>query len=61
MESAVAATTFIAGYLGRWKRTPVAMLVIYGVMALVCAYQTFFILTSASAFAPWPSNTSSTR
>lgn len=47
---AVAATTFIAGYLGRWKRTPVAMFVIYGAMALVCAYQTFFILTSASRF-----------
>jgi hypothetical protein len=46
----VAATGFIAGYLRRWKHTPVAMLLVYATMALVCAYQTFFILTSASRF-----------
>lgn len=46
----VAAAVFIAGYLGRWQRLPVAMLVIYGAMALVCAYQTFFVLTHASRF-----------
>jgi hypothetical protein len=46
----VAATVFIAGYLGRWRHTPVAMLSTYGVMALVCAYQTFFILTSPTRF-----------
>lgn len=46
----LAAIVFIAGYFRRWKRTPVAMLFIYGAMALVCAYQTFFILTSASRF-----------
>ncbi|MBN1205470.1 MAG: hypothetical protein JXB05_11175 [Myxococcaceae bacterium] len=46
----VAATAFIAGYLGRWKHTPMAMLLVYSAMALVCAYQTFFILTNASRF-----------
>lgn len=46
----VAATVFIAGYLCRWRRTPVAMLAVYTAMALVCAYQTFFILTNASRF-----------
>lgn len=46
----VAATVLIAGYLGRWQRTPVAMLMIYGAMAAVCAYQTFFVLTGASRF-----------
>jgi hypothetical protein len=46
----VAATVFIIGYLRRWKHTPVAMLGVYGAMALVCAYQTFFILTNASRF-----------
>jgi hypothetical protein len=46
----VAATAFIAGYLSRWKHTPMAMLCIYSAMALVCAYQTFFILTSPSRF-----------
>jgi hypothetical protein len=46
----VAATVFIAGYLSRWKHTPMAMLCIYGAMALTCAYQTFFILTSATRF-----------
>jgi hypothetical protein len=46
----VAATTFIAGYLTRWKHTPVAMLLVYAAMAAVCACQTFFILTSPSRF-----------
>jgi hypothetical protein len=46
----IAATVFIAGYLNRWKRTPVAMLVVYSAMALVCAYQTFLVLTAASRF-----------
>lgn len=47
---AVAATVFIAGYLTRWKHTPPAMLGIYSTMALVCAYQTFFILTDPNRF-----------
>jgi hypothetical protein len=47
---ASAALVFVAGYFGRWRRTPVAMLVIYAAMALVCAYQTFFILTHSSRF-----------
>jgi hypothetical protein len=45
-----AAAVFIAGYLTRWKHTPPAMLLVYGAMAAVCAYQTFFILTSPSRF-----------
>lgn len=47
---AVAAATFIAGYVSRWKHTPVAMLCIYTAMALTCAYQTFFILTAPTRF-----------
>jgi hypothetical protein len=47
---ATAALVFITGYLRRWSRLPVAMLVIYGAMASVCAYQTFFILTNPSRF-----------
>jgi hypothetical protein len=47
---ALAALVFVAGYLGRWRRTPVAMSVIYGAMALVCAYQTLFILAHPSRF-----------
>lgn len=46
----VAASTFIGGYAFRWHHTPVAMEIIYGTMALVCAYQTFFILTHATRF-----------
>jgi hypothetical protein len=45
-----AAAVFIGGYAWRWRHTPVAMSAIYGAMALVCAYQTFFILTHASRF-----------
>ncbi|HEY8942843.1 MAG TPA: hypothetical protein VIM73_01220, partial [Polyangiaceae bacterium] len=44
----LAAFVFVAGYFSRWRHTPVAMLGIYGAMALVCAYQTFFILTHAA-------------
>jgi hypothetical protein len=47
---AVAATVFIAGYWSRWRHTPIAMSVVYGAMALTCAYQTFFILTHPSRF-----------
>jgi hypothetical protein len=47
---AAAAAAFIAGYVTRWKHTPVAMLGIYGAMALTCAYQTFFVLTAPSRF-----------
>lgn len=46
----VAAVTFIAGYATRWRRTPVAMAVIYGAMALTCAGQTFFILEHDTRF-----------
>jgi hypothetical protein len=47
---ATAASVFIIGYLIRWRPTPSAMLLVYGVMALTCAYQTFFILTAPSRF-----------
>jgi hypothetical protein len=47
---ASAAVVFVAGYFGRWRWTPVAMSVIYAAMALVCAYQTFFILAHPSRF-----------
>jgi hypothetical protein len=47
---ATAATVFIAGYFARWKATPVAMLCVYAAMALICAYQTFFVLTDPSRF-----------
>jgi hypothetical protein len=47
---ATAASVFIAGTLRRWPRLPVAMLGIYGAMALTCAVQTFFILTDDGRF-----------
>lgn len=47
---ALAAMVFIAGYLVRWRPTPVAMLVVYGAMVATCAYQTFFVLTAPSRF-----------
>ncbi len=46
---ALAATTCLLGLMS-WSRTPIAMAVIYGAMALVCAYQTFFILTHPTRF-----------
>jgi hypothetical protein len=47
---AIAATTYLVGFSLRWPGTPVAMAVIYGAMAIVCAYQTFFILTDPTRF-----------
>jgi hypothetical protein len=47
---AVSSSLFVVGYVRRWKRTPLAMLLVYSAMALVCAYQTFFILTSETRF-----------
>lgn len=46
----VAAGTYLVGFFARWPRTPEAMSVIYCAMALVCAYQTFFILTNPTRF-----------
>jgi hypothetical protein len=47
---ATAAGVFIVGYTRRWHGLPVAMSIIYGMMAATCAYQTFFILTHAGRF-----------
>lgn len=47
---AMAATVYLVGFSLRWSGTPVAMAVIYGAMAFVCAYQTFFVLTSPTRF-----------
>jgi hypothetical protein len=46
----VSAGTYLVGFFARWSRMPVAMAVIYAAMALVCAYQTLFILTSPTRF-----------
>jgi hypothetical protein len=50
MLISLAALVFIFGYLKRWRGLPLAMLATYGAMALVCAYQTFFILTDPTRF-----------
>lgn len=47
---ATAATIYLAGFCLRWSRTPVAMALVYAAMACVCAYQTFFVLTSPTRF-----------
>ena len=47
---AAAAAVFIGGYASRWRLTPWAMALIYGFMAAMCAYETFFILTNDSRF-----------
>jgi hypothetical protein len=46
----LAAISFLAGYFLRWRHTAVLMTVFYGLMALVCAYQTFYILTAPTRF-----------
>ncbi len=45
-----AAGLFIGGYVSRWKHTRGAMAVVYTSMAIVCAYQTFFILEHPGRF-----------
>jgi hypothetical protein len=45
------ATTFLLGYLRRWRRLPEALAVCYAIMAGVCAYETFALLRHDSRFA----------
>ncbi len=45
-----ASLTFLSGYSGRWPRLPSAMVGWYVVMALICAWQTFFILQHSGRF-----------
>ncbi len=40
-----AGVTFLAGYFLRWKLLPFAMLVIYAMLATLCAVQTFDFIT----------------
>jgi hypothetical protein len=47
---AIAAAAFITAYFGRWRSMPELMAAIYGAMALLCAYQTFFVLTHQARF-----------
>lgn len=42
--------TFLFGYLTRWPGTPAAMAVAYGMMAAVCAIETFGFMTSPSKY-----------
>jgi hypothetical protein len=46
----LAATIFLFGFSRRWPHTPISMALVYSAMALVCAYQTFFILTHSGRF-----------
>jgi hypothetical protein len=47
---AVASTTFVFGFIRQWRATPWVMAAVYGAMAAVCAYQTFFVLTDPMRF-----------
>lgn len=44
------AFVFLAGYAAGWPRMPVMLAIMYLILALVCAYQTFFILEHDSRF-----------
>jgi hypothetical protein len=41
---------FIAGFLARWRLLPWVMAFVYGVMAAVCAIQTFTMLTNENRY-----------
>jgi hypothetical protein len=46
------AAIFVGGYARRWRYTPLAVGVGYGLMASLCVYQTFFILIHEMRFVP---------
>lgn len=41
---------FVAGYALRWPQMPQAVIAGYAVLAALCAYQTFFLLTHDTRF-----------
>lgn len=45
-----ASICFLYGYFDQWNRTPHAMALAYGVMALVCAVETFGFMTSGTKY-----------
>jgi hypothetical protein len=46
----LAGATYLAGFFLRWSPTPMVMTAIFTTMAVVCAYQNFFILTNPARF-----------
>jgi len=48
---AAGATTFLAGYVSRWRKLPEGMVIAYGFMAAVCALETFTVLDHDGRFA----------
>lgn len=47
----VTSTGFLYGYFTRWNKTPQFMLFAYGMLALVCAIETFGYMTSETKYA----------
>lgn len=45
-----AGSLFLVGYATQWSRTPIAMVGAYGVLAAICALETFSHLTSPNRF-----------
>lgn len=45
-----AGATYIVGYLSKWKYTPIAMIVLYGMLATMCFIQTFDFMTNESRY-----------
>ena len=42
--------TYIIGYLSKWKYTPIAMILLYGMLATMCSIQTFDFMTNESRY-----------
>lgn len=42
--------TFLFGYFTRWRYTPIAMLVLFGALATLCAVQTFDFMVRPSRY-----------
>jgi hypothetical protein len=43
-------TIYLAGYFTRWKHTPFAMVVIYAMLATLCAVETFDFMTKPGRY-----------
>ena len=44
-------SVYIVGYFSKWKYTPLAMIVIYAMLATMCFIQTFDFMTNPSRYA----------
>ncbi|WP_299323658.1 hypothetical protein [Parasphingopyxis sp.] len=49
----VSGAVYLTGYFTRWSGTPIAMAVIFGMLAMMCTIQTFDMMTNDGRYAAY--------